>query len=61
MKTNKKANHGGHRENSGRPLKYGEETTNIAFRVPVSKVQVLRRMVNIQLNEWKQQPQTIKK
>ena len=38
MPKKKKQNRGGKRENAGRSLKYGEETKNISFRCPLSKV-----------------------
>lgn len=41
----KKENRGGAREGSGRKPKYGEETTTIAFRVPVSKVDLVKKAV----------------
>lgn len=52
-KTRKKSNgHGGLRDNSGRKLKYGEDTCNITFRCPVSKTDALRKIVNAQLKKW---------
>lgn len=50
MKT--KSNRGGKRPLSGAKKKYNEETTTIAFRVPVSKVNQLKDMVNTKLSEW---------
>jgi len=43
---------GGSRKGSGAKLKYGEKTTTNAFRVPVSKVEELKTIVNAKLSEW---------
>ena len=43
---------GGKRIGSGAKPKFGEPTTTIAFRVPVSKVDELKDMVNTKLSEW---------
>lgn len=43
---------GGKRKGSGSKAKYNEPTTTIAFRVPVSKVDELKDMVNTKLSEW---------
>jgi len=43
---------GGARQGSGAKPKYNEHTTTIAFRVPVSKVDELKDMVNAKLSEW---------
>ena len=43
---------GGTRKGSGAKPKYNEPTTTIAFRVPVSKVDELKDMVNTKLSEW---------
>lgn len=43
---------GGPRKGSGAKPKYSEPTTTIAFRVPVSKVDELKDMVNTKLSEW---------
>lgn len=45
MKKQTKQNRGGKRKGSGRKPKYKEETTTIAFRVPVSKVSKIKDMV----------------
>ena len=47
---NKKS--GGIRKGSGAKPKYNEPTTTIAFRVPESKVDELKDMVNAKLSEW---------
>jgi len=47
-----KKNSGGTRKGSGAKPKYNEPTTTIAFRVPVSKVDKLKDMVNTKLSEW---------
>lgn len=44
--------HGGNRLGSGAKPKYNEPTTTIAFRVPVSKVDTIKEMVDIKLSEW---------
>lgn len=54
MPKKKKQNRGGQRENAGRSLKYGEETKNISFRCPMSKIPELREYVNLKLSEWSQ-------
>lgn len=41
-----KNKHGGKRKGSGRKQKYKEETTTMAFRVPVSLVDKIRKLVN---------------
>lgn len=43
---------GGKRKGSGSKAKYNEPTTTIAFRVPASKVNELKDMVNAKLLEW---------
>ena len=48
----KKETRGGTRQGSGAKPKYNEPTTTIAFRVPVSKVDKLKDMVNAKLSEW---------
>jgi hypothetical protein len=44
MEQEKKAR-GGARPNSGRKLKYGEETITMTFRVPISKKEFIREAV----------------
>lgn len=41
----KKPTHGGRREGSGRKPKYGEPTVTVAFRVPVSKLEQVKKQV----------------
>jgi len=43
---------GGKRKGSGSKAKYKEGTTTIAFRVPISKVDEVKDMVNTKLSEW---------
>lgn len=50
----KKSNRGGLRKGSGAKPQYSEPTTTIAFRVPVSKVNEIRKIVKTKLNEWRQ-------
>jgi hypothetical protein len=42
----KKENRGGFRANAKRPLKYGEPTANMTFRVPESQHSAVRDLVN---------------
>ena len=44
---------GGKRPNSGNKPKYGEPTTTIAFRVPISRKEHVKMIVNTLLDEWK--------
>ena len=37
--------HGGKRKGAGRKPKYNEPTTTIAFRVPISKVEAVKKSV----------------
>lgn len=48
----KKDNRGGFRANAKRPLKYGEPTTNMTFRVPESQKVAVRKLVNDFLLEF---------
>jgi hypothetical protein len=48
----KQKHSGGNRIGSGAKPKYNEPTTTIAFRVPLSKVDELKDMVNNKLSEW---------
>lgn len=48
-----KPKHGGKRAGSGQKLKYGEPTTTVAFRVPVSKTDVVKDLVNKKLEKWR--------
>lgn len=47
-----KSTRGGFRENAKRPLKYGEETEVIKFRVPKSKKQIIVDMVHEELEKY---------
>ena len=47
-----KTKKGGSRKGSGAKSKYGEPTTTKAFRVPISKVEELKSIVNAKLSEW---------
>jgi len=49
---NKKETRGGSRLGSGAKPKYGEQTTTIAFRVPVSKVNEIKKMVKRKIAEY---------
>jgi hypothetical protein len=50
MPTNKQK-HGGTRQGSGAPLKYGEETVMICFRVPISKKDQVKQLVKDYLSQ----------
>ena len=43
---------GGSRKGSGAKSKYGEITTTIAFRVPLSKVEEVKSVVKSLLDSW---------
>jgi len=49
MNANKK---GGSRKGSGAKSKYGEPTTTIAFRVPISRVQHVKDLMRGLLDAW---------
>jgi len=49
MKKNKQ---GGKRKGAGAKLKYGEATTPVVIRVPVSKVKEFRVFVSHKLKDW---------
>lgn len=54
---NKKETRGGARKGSGAKLKYNEPTKTIAFRVPISKVEVITKYVkyildNLKVNQY---------
>ena len=38
--------HGGKRENSGAKPKYGEPTKVVTFRIPVSKISTVKKLVS---------------
>ena len=48
----KKNKQGGKRKGAGAKLKYGEATTPVVVRVPVSKAREFRLFVNLKLKEW---------
>jgi hypothetical protein len=47
-----KSKRGGKRTGSGQKLKYNEDSKTVAFRCPISKVEKLKEIVNVQLSEW---------
>jgi hypothetical protein len=53
-----KSKRGGVRPNSGAKLKYGEPTTTIAFRVPISEKSNIQRMMKLTLKKY-QRPATM--
>lgn len=55
MKKNiKKKQHGGAGRGQGRKLKFNEETTTLSVRVPVSKKEELKELIDAKLEEWSQ-------
>jgi hypothetical protein len=48
----KKETRGGTRAGAGAPLKYGEPTTPVVIRVPVSKVADFKKYSNKKLLSW---------
>lgn len=48
-----KSNRGGKRKGAGRPSLYGEETTPVVIRIPVSKVKEFREFANKKLKGWR--------
>lgn len=54
MKTN--SSRGGARKGSGRKPYYNEPTTDVTFKVPVSKKEVIINLVKKQLEKWKKKP-----
>jgi len=53
MAINKDVKRGGKRKGSGNKPKYGEPTTTIAFRVPISRKEHVKTVMNKLLDEWK--------
>jgi hypothetical protein len=51
-----KSSRGGVRPGAGAPAKYGEATTTVAFRCPVSKVGELKTVVKDKLAAWEKKP-----
>lgn len=49
---------GGKREGAGgkKPLKYGEQTVNVTFRVPISKKEAFRKYGNAKLKTYIKNP-----
>ena len=47
-----KTKKGGSRKGSGAKSKYGEPTTTIAFRVPISRVQHVKDLMRGLLDAW---------
>ena len=48
----KKETRGGARLNAGSKLKYGEPTKTIAFRVPISKIEHVKKLLKTLLDGW---------
>lgn len=48
----KKSNKGGSRKGSGAKSKYGEPTTTIAFRMPISRVKHVKDLMRGLLDGW---------
>lgn len=53
IKLSRKSTKGGARPNSGRKLKYGEKTTIVTFRVPISQVDSIKKKVELYLKSLK--------
>jgi hypothetical protein len=53
MESDKKRNRGGARLNAGPKLKYGEQTRQIVFRCPESKVEEMKKVISSKLSEWR--------
>ena len=51
-KTIKEETRGGKRKNAGRKSPFKEETKGVKFMCPVSKVEELKKHVNLKLLEW---------
>lgn len=51
-KENTKLKRGGKRPFSGAKKKYNEQTTTIAFRVPISKVDEIKTIVKLKLKKY---------
>ena len=56
MKKNKR---GGSRKGSGAKPKYNEPTKTIAFRVPESRMDILKDLVKSKLSEWSNKAKSI--
>ena len=48
----KKDTRGGANRNQGRRQKYGEETEQLSFRCPKSRVKEMKAIINAQLKTW---------
>jgi hypothetical protein len=57
MTKHSKEGAGGTREGAGPPQKYGEETVNVTFRVPLSKKEEFRAYGNKKLKSWQKKKQ----
>ena len=53
MKLKDKKGWGGARQGSGAKPKYSEKTTTIAFRVPISKVDEVKKIIKNKQTQWK--------
>lgn len=47
-----KKQHGGPRKGAGRKPQYGEPTVTISFRVPESKADEVKKIVESKLSSW---------
>jgi hypothetical protein len=56
-KENKDVQHketrGGARQGAGAKLKYGEQTKQIVFRCPESKVEEIKKVISSKLSKWR--------
>lgn len=54
MKNKVKKQHGGAGRGQGRKSKFNEETITLSVRVPVSKKEELKQLIDAKLEEWSQ-------
>lgn len=52
MNKAKKTNWGGVREGAGRRATFGEASTTLSMRVPASKKEIIKTMIEKQLKKW---------
>lgn len=52
MKNKPKKQHGGAGRGQGRKSRFNEETTTLSVRVPVSKKEDLKKIIDAKLEEW---------
>jgi hypothetical protein len=47
-----KSKRGGYRKGAGAKLKYGEETTTVSFRLPMSLIPEIKEIVKLKLKKY---------